>query len=70
MIREPATTTPYARYRDAVWGLMQADEPFGEVEQAIDDADLDEDGRAALWLLAFSMREPRDRLRKARRHAY
>lgn len=65
------TTTPgapaYSTYRDAVRGLMQADEPFGEVEEAIDNADLNEDVRAALWLLAFSMREPRGRPRGTRR---
>jgi hypothetical protein len=44
-----------ASYRDAVTELLEAGEPFGEVEEAIDEvADLSEDEKAALWLLAFS----------------
>ena len=47
----------FGSYRDAVTELMEAGEPFGEVEEAIDLAgDLNEDAKAALWLLAFSMR--------------
>ena len=46
----------YASQRDAVKALMRTGEPFGEVEVAIDGSDLNEDARAALWLLAFSMR--------------
>ena len=49
----------YASQRDAVKALMRTGEPFGEVEVAIDGSDLNEDARAALWLLAFSMRQPR-----------
>ena len=56
-------------YRDAVTELMEAGEPFGAVEDAIDQAPhLTEDVKAALWLLAFSMREPCEQLRDARAH--
>lgn len=54
-----------ARYRDRVTDLMQAGEPFGHVEAAIDVADLTEDEKAALWLLAFSMRDQRDQRQDA-----
>ena len=58
-----------ASYRDDVTELMEAGEPFGEVEDAIDQvADLTEDAKAALWLLAFSMRDPGDQVRAARVH--
>jgi hypothetical protein len=56
-----------APYRDWVTELMEAGEPFGAVEDAIDWlAGLSEDAKAALWLLAFSMREPGDQVRAAR----
>jgi hypothetical protein len=58
-----------ASYRDRVTELMQAGEPFGEVEDAIDQvADLTEDAKAALWLLAFSLRDPCEQERAARAH--
>ena len=58
-----------ASYRDSVTVLMQAGEPFGKVEDAIDQvADLTDDAKAALWLLAFSMRDPSDQVRTARAH--
>jgi hypothetical protein len=44
-----------ASYRDAVTELIQAGEPFGVVEEAINDiSELTEDQKAAPWLLAFS----------------
>jgi hypothetical protein len=44
-------------HRDVVDGMMDAGEPFGEVESFINEAaTLDEDERAALWLLAWSLR--------------
>jgi hypothetical protein len=56
-------------YRDSVTELMRAGEPFGEVEDAIDEvADITEDAKAALWLLAFSLRDPREQVRAARTH--
>jgi hypothetical protein len=58
-----------ASYRDEVTGLMQAGEPFSAVEDAIDEsANLTEEAKAALWLLAFSMRAPGDQLRDAHAH--
>lgn len=50
----------FASYRDAVAELIESGEPFGVVEDAIDDfAEPSEDTRAALWLLAFMMHEQR-----------
>jgi len=56
----------FASYRDAVTELIESGEPFGVVEDVIDDfAELSEDTRAALWLLAFVMHEQR---REGRAH--
>jgi hypothetical protein len=68
-MRETYTRPALASYRDTVTGLMEAGEPFGHVEDVIDEsADLTQDAKAALWLLAFSMRAPGDQLRDARAH--
>lgn len=56
----------YAGCRDAVRALMEAGQPFGEVEAAIDGTDLEPDAKSALWLLAFSMRDSAGRQRDAR----
>ena len=51
----PATAT----HRGAVLELVQSGAPFGDIEDAIDElADLSIDEKAALWLLAFSLRDP------------
>jgi cytochrome c-type biogenesis protein CcmH/NrfG len=56
-----------ASYRDTVTELMRTGEPFGEVEDAIDElVDLNEDAKAALWLLAFSLRDQGEQARAAR----
>jgi hypothetical protein len=56
-------------YRDAVAGLIRAGEPFGAVEDAIDEvADLTMDQKAALWLFAFSLRDPTEQQLDARAH--
>jgi hypothetical protein len=56
-------------HRDAVTESMEAGKPFGEVEDAIDAVtDLSLDQKAALWLLAFSLRDRDDQLRDARGH--
>lgn len=48
-----------AGYRDAVTELIRSGAPFGDVEDAIDElAHVHVDERAALWLLAFSLRDP------------
>ena len=49
----------YNTYRDGVVTLMEAGEPFDDVEEAIEHADLDQDEKAALWLFAFSSRDRR-----------
>jgi hypothetical protein len=48
---------------------MKWGEPFGDVEDAIDDvADLTTDQKAALWLFAFSLRDPSQQQLDARAH--
>jgi hypothetical protein len=49
----------YSTYRDGVTSLVEAGEPFGEVEEAIEDTDLAQDQKAALWLLAFTAEDRR-----------
>jgi alkylhydroperoxidase family enzyme len=45
-------------HRDVVRGMMDASEPFPEVETFINEAAaLDQEEKAALWLLAWSFRE-------------
>ena len=45
-------------HRQVVETMMDAEEPFAEVESFIDEAvALDPDQKAALWLLAWSSRE-------------
>jgi hypothetical protein len=44
-------------HQDVVEGMMDASEPFGAVESFIDEAAaLGQDEKAALWLLAWSLR--------------
>ena len=51
--------TTMAGYRDAVTELIKSGAPFGDVEDAIDElAHMHIDERAALWLFAFSLRDP------------
>jgi hypothetical protein len=58
-----------AGYRDEVTELIQAGESFGGVEDAIDGlADLTMEEKAALWLLAFSLRDRDEQQRDARAH--
>jgi hypothetical protein len=62
-----AQRTPLASYRDTVLGLMREGQPFGDVEDAIDDvAELTLDQKAALWLFAFSLRDPSEQQLDAR----
>jgi hypothetical protein len=45
-------------HQDVVRGMMDASEPFGAVETFIDEAAaLDQDEKAALWLLAWSLQD-------------
>ena len=55
-----------AGYRDEVTDRMEAGQPFDEVENVIELADVTEDQKAALWLLAFAMRDKREQQRDAR----
>jgi hypothetical protein len=56
-------------YRDAVTEMLEAGEPFGDVEDAIDEvAGLNMDEKAALWLFAFSLRDRDEQQRDARAH--
>jgi hypothetical protein len=53
-------------HQDVVEGMMDASEPFGEVETFIDEAAaLDRDEKAALWLLAWSLRGTRNQRTEA-----
>jgi hypothetical protein len=49
------TAAPFDRLRDEVEAMMSINEPFEDVERAIDGTALSEDRRAALWLVAWSM---------------
>jgi hypothetical protein len=53
-------------YQHEVEELMATSAPFDEIEDAIDDAELPAAHKAALWLLAWSLREPWLQLREAR----
>jgi hypothetical protein len=67
----PATsqTQGLAGYRDRVTELVRAGERFADVENAIDEArDLTMDQKAALWLLAFSLRDRDEQQRVAWAH--
>jgi hypothetical protein len=61
--------SPLTSYRDAVTGLMESGERFGDVEDSIDAVvDLTQDERAALWLFAFSLRDPAEQQLAAQAH--
>ena len=45
-------------YQDQIEGMIRAGEMFGVVEDTINAAALVEDQKAALWLLAWSSRDP------------
>jgi hypothetical protein len=54
-----AQSSPLTAYRDRVAEWIGRGQPFGDVEDAIDEAaDLTTDQKAALWLFAFSLRDP------------
>jgi hypothetical protein len=64
-----ASRTPLSSYRDAVTELLDRGERFGDVEDAIDEvAELSQDEKAALWLFAFSLRDPAEQQLDARAH--
>jgi hypothetical protein len=52
---------PLAGYRDEITELVAGGASFGDVEDAIDEiARLTQDQKAALWLFAFSLRDPNE----------
>jgi hypothetical protein len=56
-----------AGYRDAVTASIRAGMPFSDVEDSIDRVeDLTSDEKAALWLFAFSLRDPSEQQLVAR----
>jgi hypothetical protein len=61
-------TAPLAfdRAAEQVEGMMQQHTAFARVEDAIDAARLSSHHKAALWLLAWSLRDPAIQRREAR----
>jgi hypothetical protein len=58
-----------AGYRDAVAELIMSGTPFDDVETSIDEIeDLTTDEKAALWLFAFSLRDPSEQQSDAQAH--
>lgn len=58
-----------AGYREAVAARLEAGAAFGDVEDSIDAADdLTLDEKAAVWLFAFSLRDPGEQQLEARTH--
>lgn len=56
-----------ASYRDEIAELVEGGAPFGDIEDAIDDiARLTQEQKAALWLFAFSLRDPSEQQLDAR----
>ena len=56
----------FDRGRAQVEHMMERGAAFGSVEDAIDAAQLSDDQKSALWLLAWSLREPAIQRREAR----
>jgi hypothetical protein len=52
--------------QEEVERMMSTGEPFEAVETMIDEAELNEEGKAALWLFAWSMRDRRAQRRETR----
>jgi hypothetical protein len=58
-----------ADYRYAVTEQIKAGAAFGDIEDSIDAVeDLTMDEKAALWLFAFSLRDPSEQQLEARIH--
>ena len=53
-------------HQDVVESMMRASEPFGAVEDFINDAQVNVNQKAALWLLAWSLRSSVVQRREAR----
>jgi hypothetical protein len=56
----------FDRASEQVEGMMRHGSAFAHVEDAIDAARLSQLHKAALWLLAWSLRDPRTQQRDAR----
>jgi hypothetical protein len=56
----------FDRATEQVEGMLHRGEPFARVEDAIDAARLSQLHKAALWLLAWSLRDPAVQRRDAR----
>jgi hypothetical protein len=56
----------FNRGREQIETMMEQGLPFACVEDVIDDARLSRDHKAALWLLAWSLRDPALQRRDAR----
>lgn len=56
----------FDRGRDQVEGMMEQGTAFARVEDAIDAARLSDCHKAALWLLAWSLRDPSRQRQDAR----
>jgi hypothetical protein len=53
-------------HQDVIKGMMNASDPFGDVETFINESvALDQDEKAALWLLAWSLRDTWTQRREA-----
>jgi hypothetical protein len=48
-------TSAFRGYQDEVWELIRGGEPLAGVADAIEETDLSDEKRLALWLLAFSL---------------
>lgn len=55
-----------ADYENRIKQLARYGRPFGEIEEIIDDAPLNDGQKAALWLLAWSFTDPVAQRRIAR----
>jgi hypothetical protein len=63
--------SPLTSHRDAVAELMRSGERFDAVEDSIDElVDLNLDEKAALWLFAFSLRDPAEQQLAAQAHLF
>jgi hypothetical protein len=53
-------TPAFRRYQDEVWELMRGGhgQSLGGIEAAIEQTEVSEDHKVALWLLAFSLSDP------------
>ena len=62
----PSAPLTVDRSQEQVEAMMEQGTAFGCVEDAIDAADLSAERKAALWLLAWSLRDPAHQYQDAR----